>query len=326
MPAPQDYGGDYRRGHQWTHFELNAVLALICKRDHLRLSPLDFTTKLNETLNGEGGGLSRSAYDRDIPVADVKALLHHIKTEKKGALAFIERQPAPHVLTRAKKRAFERSMAFDGSKEEWETGRKEQVMAKKEARQAPSDGQQTIFTNNQGVQIERWAPVGPNGVPDLRYHGRMDITGTGIADQPFSNRTNSQASHAVSMSTASRNGSFGQALSRPGAHAFGSAATPLTPGWGAPLSTVPTTGTTSTNPQGTPWLEYDDVQAKIDSITSAAAQAPSAHQTRGSSGWGQENMAPDRSRPPPPPSFEQANARPWQSQPPRYRDQVRRSQ
>lgn len=143
------------RGHHWTKFELDIVLGLICKGEHLKCPPLIFATKLNEALNGKG---NRVDYDADIPVDDVRDLLADIEAQKKGALAFIERQPRPHVMTRTKKRAFERNLPFTGSKEEWVTGRRDQVAAMKETGKLKKDGLESSFINTHGVQIERWVP------------------------------------------------------------------------------------------------------------------------------------------------------------------------
>ncbi|KAH8203350.1 hypothetical protein TruAng_002445 [Truncatella angustata] len=148
----QAYRGS-SRGHRWTKFELDIVLSLICKLEHLTSLPLTFTTKLNEALNGTGNHI---AYDDDIPVDDVRALLTHIEKEKKGPLAFIERQPAPHRITRMKKRVFERNISFTGSQTEWIAGRRDEVAAKKQ--QDLRAGSQMTFINSQGVQIERWVP------------------------------------------------------------------------------------------------------------------------------------------------------------------------
>ncbi|ETS80485.1 hypothetical protein PFICI_08014 [Pestalotiopsis fici W106-1] len=104
------------RGRHWTNFELDAVLALICKGHHLKGSSLGFATKLNEALNGRG---NKSRYDQDIPVDDVRDLLADLEKHHKAALDFIERQPWPHVITRKKKLVFLRSLDFGGSKDEF---------------------------------------------------------------------------------------------------------------------------------------------------------------------------------------------------------------
>ncbi len=64
---------------RWTNFELDTVLALVCKGDHLQ-GHMILATKLNEALNGTHGN-----FHRDIPVAEVKKLLAYLETEKKYA-------------------------------------------------------------------------------------------------------------------------------------------------------------------------------------------------------------------------------------------------
>jgi hypothetical protein len=71
--------------HEWTDFEMQAVLALLCKGVHLRPGgALTFATALNEALNGPTG--SRNSMDDDVDVGDVEDLLAWIYTDKKGAL------------------------------------------------------------------------------------------------------------------------------------------------------------------------------------------------------------------------------------------------
>lgn len=112
-----------RAPREWTPFEMTTVLSLLCKGVHRTAGgALTFATELNEALNP--GGPSRAAYARDVPVADVEALLGRLAVEKKAALAFIERTP-PLKITRAKRRVFERDIGFDGSLREWNDGRRE---------------------------------------------------------------------------------------------------------------------------------------------------------------------------------------------------------
>ncbi|RYP33674.1 hypothetical protein DL767_004669 [Monosporascus sp. MG133] len=111
----------------WNKFELDAVLALICKGYHTR-SLIVFTDMLNMAVNGnfgEKGG---------IPVDDVRELLEFLEERRKGAMRFIERQPAPCRLTRRQKLVFARELPFDGSLEEWTVGgrREAEVKAKPE--------------------------------------------------------------------------------------------------------------------------------------------------------------------------------------------------
>jgi len=71
---------------EWTEFEMQTVLALICKRVHLRKGGvLTFATALNEALNGRVGQ-RRGTMEDDVDVEDVDALLAWIYKEKKGAL------------------------------------------------------------------------------------------------------------------------------------------------------------------------------------------------------------------------------------------------
>lgn len=98
-------------GHKWTSFEMTAVLGMICRNEHNTLSTTAFAAALNEALG--------CGHENDISTDDVGELLSRIQVDKKAAMAFVERQPRPQVLTRAKKRAFERSIPFDGSMMEW---------------------------------------------------------------------------------------------------------------------------------------------------------------------------------------------------------------
>ncbi|RYP79169.1 hypothetical protein DL771_000147 [Monosporascus sp. 5C6A] len=111
----------------WSQFELDAVLALICKGHHTR-SPIVFTDMLNMAVNGSFGE------EDDIPVDDVRELLESLEERHKGAMRFIERQPAPCRLTRRQKLVFARELPFDGSLEEWTVGgrREAEMKAKPE--------------------------------------------------------------------------------------------------------------------------------------------------------------------------------------------------
>jgi hypothetical protein len=162
-------------GHHWTKIELDIVLGLVCKGRHLQLSTLEFATKLNEALNGSK---SRTAYDNDIPVEDVRGLLAHIETEKKGSLAFIERQPHPHVMTRTKKRMFERNIPFTGSKQEWAAARKDKVKAMKERdKMMRNAGLENTSTSARGVQSKGWAPGGGQLPINLQGHPNSWMAG-----------------------------------------------------------------------------------------------------------------------------------------------------
>lgn len=68
---------------QWSDYEMQTVLALICKGLHLKKGgALSFATALNEALNGK----RREHMDDDVEVEDVALLLEWLEKEKKGAL------------------------------------------------------------------------------------------------------------------------------------------------------------------------------------------------------------------------------------------------
>ncbi|RYP45166.1 hypothetical protein DL768_008439 [Monosporascus sp. mg162] len=111
----------------WNQFELDAVLALICKGHHTR-SLIVFTDMLNMAVNGNFGE------EEDIPVDAVRELLEFLEERHKAAMRFIERQPAPCRLTRRQKLVFARELPFDGSLQEWTVGgrREAEMKAKPE--------------------------------------------------------------------------------------------------------------------------------------------------------------------------------------------------
>ncbi|RYP07304.1 hypothetical protein DL764_002619 [Monosporascus ibericus] len=112
----------------WNQFELDAVLALICKGHHTR-SLIVFADMLNMAVDGNFGD------KEDISVDDVRELLEFLEERHKGALRFIERQPAPCRLTRRQKLVFARELPFDGSLQEWTVGgRREAEMKAKPQR------------------------------------------------------------------------------------------------------------------------------------------------------------------------------------------------
>ncbi|RYO74732.1 hypothetical protein DL763_011346 [Monosporascus cannonballus] len=116
------------RKRSWNQFELDAVLALICKGDHTR-SLFVFTDRLNMAVNGNFGE------KEDISVDDVRELLEFLEERHKGAMRFIERQPAPCRLTRRQKLVFARELPFDGSLREWTVeGRRDAEMKAKPER------------------------------------------------------------------------------------------------------------------------------------------------------------------------------------------------
>jgi hypothetical protein len=154
--------------HRWTTFEMNAVLALLCKgvhrakskgkngkkgtkvtkdqvsQSHCQPHPaaasnhslaqmskdkiLTFATALNECLNRGSAGSGGPDFHADIPLEEVEALLTRLGKEKKSAMAYIETHP-PMRITRAKRLVFKRDIGFDGSKVEWKTGRREKMLA-----------------------------------------------------------------------------------------------------------------------------------------------------------------------------------------------------
>ncbi|OBT68173.1 hypothetical protein VE03_02401 [Pseudogymnoascus sp. 23342-1-I1] len=77
---------------------------------------VDVGTALNRALH-------KSDYTEDIPVEEVKKLLHFFLRNKKGAIAVIDRQPAAR-LTRSIRRIWNRGLNFVGTIAEWEGGRK----------------------------------------------------------------------------------------------------------------------------------------------------------------------------------------------------------
>lgn len=287
------------RGHHWTKFELDIVLGLICKGDHLKCSTLAFATKLNEALNGSKDHVD---YDADIAVEDVRDLLADIETQKKAALAFIERQPRPHVMTRTKKRAFERNIPFTGSKKEWVAGRGDQVAAAKELEETRRfDGLETTFENVQGVQIERWVPgtpVQPLGQP-VRMYTWMDVDDIhnhpighrmpfgmssqgNMAGQPPYGHCKSAPSPVIRYEVKVANNSavgYQTPMLQSGTPLDGGwARTPMLPpttpieyGWAAPPAAAPTPNMHSTANSSMPWAA-DSIQTKINAITSGLQQ------------------------------------------------------
>ncbi|ORY69867.1 uncharacterized protein BCR38DRAFT_405534 [Pseudomassariella vexata] len=130
---------DSRLPHQWTDFELNTVLALICKDEHLR-----------NTSTIPAAAPSSS-------FRDVKELLSRLERDKRGAFFFIERQRRPQRITRTKRLVFQRNLNFNGTREEWEVeGRQEALVAQKAV--GVHGGRESTFTNLDGVQIQRSEP------------------------------------------------------------------------------------------------------------------------------------------------------------------------
>lgn len=132
--------------HKWTSFEVRTLVCLIIKGEHRVSHPMDLADKLNTALypprqrgggggGGGGGDFSDGSstladYDRDIPVADVEAMLARILAGKKHAVDLCARDPSSSLVTKKKISAFARSLDFDGGDEEWRAGgRGEKVAA-----------------------------------------------------------------------------------------------------------------------------------------------------------------------------------------------------
>lgn len=125
-PRPSSY--------KWNHFEVRTLVCLIIKGDHLnRKDPMHIADKLNMALN-PGSSRKNPEYDRDIPHDEVQHMLNRILSKKMHALDVSERDFRP-TITRTKVNAFVRSLGFDGSKEEWVTGRKDIIRVEGEKRQ-----------------------------------------------------------------------------------------------------------------------------------------------------------------------------------------------
>ncbi|KAK5627690.1 hypothetical protein RRF57_003405 [Xylaria bambusicola] len=113
---------------EWSQYELDTVLSLICKyeylpsqnekgnkhcsharnrdggqlEDHTSDWAVSFATKLNEALHGTHN------YKDDIELADVRELMDFIETKGEAIMNYIKRQSTPFRVTRAKKFAFQR--------------------------------------------------------------------------------------------------------------------------------------------------------------------------------------------------------------------------
>ena len=93
--APDDRSLEQRSDghrHEWTTFEFDIMLSLICKGTHLH-GIVEFATKFNEGLNGAG----YSGHRRDVDMEDIQEILLYILDKKKAAVAFIERQHSEYL-------------------------------------------------------------------------------------------------------------------------------------------------------------------------------------------------------------------------------------
>ncbi|KAK7712550.1 hypothetical protein SLS64_004934 [Diaporthe eres] len=107
---------------KWNHFEVRTLVCLIIKGEHkISKDPMDLTDKLNRALN-PASSATQPAYSRDIPHAEVQAMLKRILSKKSHAVDLSDRNYSAPV-TRAKLNAFMRNFDFDGSKDEWKAGR-----------------------------------------------------------------------------------------------------------------------------------------------------------------------------------------------------------
>jgi len=141
-------------GHEWTKFEMHTLLCLICRNIHIRglsvpqdekqrtamaaggrnrkskkarelphvskkSAHMDVATALNRALNGRD-------ISNDIDYHEVSAMIDKILSEKKGAIAVMQRQKTER-MTRFMKQIWKRGTGFTGDKEEWNAGRKEEV-------------------------------------------------------------------------------------------------------------------------------------------------------------------------------------------------------
>jgi hypothetical protein len=154
---------------EWTNFEMTAVMGMLCRDEHNTLDSMAFTTKLNQALKRTGGHSDQDT----ISDLDAEQLLSRLRDEKKAAMAFLDRQNKPEILTRAKRLVLQRSIPFTGTKTEWIAeerhdkvqAMKEKMAKKREMRASqlqpepePEPGRKLTFTNTYGVQIERWRP------------------------------------------------------------------------------------------------------------------------------------------------------------------------
>ncbi|KAI0013735.1 hypothetical protein F4779DRAFT_613467 [Xylariaceae sp. FL0662B] len=148
---------------QLTPFELNVVLALICKGDHVgyqsKRKAANMAHRLNAVLNFKD-------VENQLSGTDVSDLLTSLQRERKGAFAFLNRQSAPHRLTRLKRQVFERGLDFDGSLKEWTVGRRKEREAKRKAelmfvgpRRALARGREVgVTTSTGGPRVDRYVP------------------------------------------------------------------------------------------------------------------------------------------------------------------------
>ncbi|KAL1866207.1 hypothetical protein Daus18300_006871 [Diaporthe australafricana] len=119
--------------HKWNHFEVRALVCLIIKGEHrVSKDPMYITDILNRALNPASSG-KKPAYNRDIPHDEVQEMLKRILLKKMHAVDVSERNVRSQV-TRVKVNAFMRNLGFDGSKEEWKSGRAKEARVENQKR------------------------------------------------------------------------------------------------------------------------------------------------------------------------------------------------
>lgn len=138
--------------HKWTSFEVRTLLCLIIKGEHHGSDPIDVADKLNTALNGpepptkkrkkRGAAtdtivVAKTNYDRDIPVADVQAMLARILAKKKHAVDLCARDPSRLVTTKKMRALTRQGLDFGGGDDEWRAGgRREEAAAAAAAERA----------------------------------------------------------------------------------------------------------------------------------------------------------------------------------------------
>lgn len=132
-------GGTQKRSKGSTQDEIQA--AATCH------AYLDLATKLNETI-------SRGNFFGDIPKNSIFNKIDEILDTHKGPIGYMERQ---HVgrMTRSMKYVFARSppIDFTGTKVEWESGRKQKVMAEELKRRTAASAAALAAANDVGNNL-----------------------------------------------------------------------------------------------------------------------------------------------------------------------------
>ncbi|POS73373.1 hypothetical protein DHEL01_v208223 [Diaporthe helianthi] len=112
---------------KWNHFEVRTLVCLIIKGEHrASKDPMNLTDKLNHALNPASTG-GQADYSRDVPHAEVQAMMKRILSKKWHAVDLSSRDYSGTLVTRTKVNAFMRNLDFKGSKNEWVMGRKKDM-------------------------------------------------------------------------------------------------------------------------------------------------------------------------------------------------------